>query len=169
MLRAILNKSWKQHPTKQKLFSDLPPIMKTIQIRWTRHAGHCWKRKDELISNILLLTPSKVGRPARTYIQQFCANTGCSLEDLLGVIGNRDWWWERVREIHASSVTWYIYICMYIYIFKEEARIHARIFDWYCHIKKGSDKTPASSSIRKKTETVKKLHSLVNADRRVLW
>ena len=41
MLRAILNKSWKQHPIKHKLYSHLPPITKTIQARRTRHAGHC--------------------------------------------------------------------------------------------------------------------------------
>ena len=40
MLRAILNKFWKQHPTKQQLFGHLPPISKTIQIIWTKHAGH---------------------------------------------------------------------------------------------------------------------------------
>ena len=33
MLRAILNKSWRQHPTKQQLYSHLPSIMKTIKIR----------------------------------------------------------------------------------------------------------------------------------------
>ena len=37
MLQAILNKSWWQHPTKQQLYGHLPPIMKTIQVRWTRH------------------------------------------------------------------------------------------------------------------------------------
>ena len=31
MLRAILNKSWNQHPTKQQLYGHLPPITKTIQ------------------------------------------------------------------------------------------------------------------------------------------
>ena len=41
MLQTILNKSWKQHPTKQLLYGYLPLISKTIQIRWTRHAGHC--------------------------------------------------------------------------------------------------------------------------------
>ena len=41
MLRAILNKSWRQHPTKHQLYGHLPPIMKTIQVRRTRHAGHC--------------------------------------------------------------------------------------------------------------------------------
>ena len=58
MLRAILNKSWRQHPTKQQLYGDLPPIMKTIQVRRTRHAGDCWRSRDELISDILLWTPS---------------------------------------------------------------------------------------------------------------
>ena len=55
MLRAILNKSWRQHPTRHQLYGHLPPITKTIQVRRTRHAGHCWRSKDELISDVLLL------------------------------------------------------------------------------------------------------------------
>ena len=42
MLRAILNKSWRQHPTGHQLYGHLPPITKTTQVRRTRHAGHCW-------------------------------------------------------------------------------------------------------------------------------
>ena len=38
MLRAILNKSWRQHPTRHQLYGHLPPIPKTIQVRRTRHA-----------------------------------------------------------------------------------------------------------------------------------
>ena len=49
MLWAILNKSWKQ----QQLYSNLSSISKIIQIRWTRHAKHCWRTKDELISDVL--------------------------------------------------------------------------------------------------------------------
>ena len=45
-------------------------ISKTIQIKWKRHKGHCWRSKDELISNILPWTPShvhaSVGQPTRT-------------------------------------------------------------------------------------------------------
>ena len=74
MLRAILNKSCLQHPTRHQLYGHLPPITKTIQVRRSRHAGHCWRSKDELISDVLLWTPThgraKAGRPARTYIQQ---------------------------------------------------------------------------------------------------
>ena len=57
MLRAILNKSWRQHPTRHQLYGHLPPITKTIQVRRTRHARHCWRSKDELISDVLLWTP----------------------------------------------------------------------------------------------------------------
>ena len=91
MLRAILNKSWRQHPTRHQLYGHLPPITKTIQVRRTRHAGHCWRSKNELISDVLLWTPTygqaKAGRPARTYIQQICEDTGCNPEDLPEVMG----------------------------------------------------------------------------------
>ena len=72
MLRAILNKSWWQHPTRHQLYGHLPPITKTIQVRRTRNAGHCWRSRDELITDVLLWTPTygraKAGRPAQTYI-----------------------------------------------------------------------------------------------------
>ena len=32
MLRAILNKSWGQRPTKQQLYGRIPPITKNIQV-----------------------------------------------------------------------------------------------------------------------------------------
>ena len=41
ILQAILNNSWRQHPTSHQLYGHLPPITKTIQVRQTRHAGHC--------------------------------------------------------------------------------------------------------------------------------
>ena len=45
-----------QHPTKHQLYGHLPPITKTIQVRRARHAGHCWRSRDELTSEILLWT-----------------------------------------------------------------------------------------------------------------
>ena len=58
MLRTILNKSWRQHPIRHQLCGHLPPITKTIQARRTRHAGHCWRSRDELISDVLLWIPT---------------------------------------------------------------------------------------------------------------
>ena len=34
LLRAVLNKSWEQHLTKQQLYSHLPPFSQTIQVKW---------------------------------------------------------------------------------------------------------------------------------------
>ena len=55
------------------------PITKIIQGRQTRHVGHYLKSKDRLISDILLWTYShwllKLGQPAKSYLQQLCANT----------------------------------------------------------------------------------------------
>ena len=111
MLQVILNKSWRQHPSKQQLYGQLPPIMKTITIRWTRHAGHCWRSRDELVNDVLLWTPShgqaKAGCPVRTYLQQLCTDTGCSPEDLPKAMDDREVWRERVRNIHADSATWW--------------------------------------------------------------
>ena len=111
MFRAILNKSWQQHPTRHQLYGHLPPITKTIQARRTRHAVHCWRSKDELVIDVLLWTPaygqSKAGRPARTYIQQLCDDTGCNPEDLSEAMNDRETWRERVRDIYAGLTTWW--------------------------------------------------------------
>ena len=94
MLRAILNKSWRQYPTRQQLYGHLPPITKTIQVRRTRYVEHCWKSRDELISDVLLWTltygRAKAGRPERTYIQQLCEDTGCSHEDPPEAMNDRE-------------------------------------------------------------------------------
>ena len=89
----------------------LPPITKTIQVRRTRHAGHCWRSRDELIRDVLLWIPThgraKAGRPARTYIQQLCEDTGCCPEDLPRAMNDREEWRERVRDIRAASTIWW--------------------------------------------------------------
>ena len=127
MLRAILNKSWRQHPTRHQLYGHLPPITKTIQVRRTRHAGHCWRSKDELISDVLLWTPSygqvKAGWPARTYIQQLCEDTGCNSEDLPEAMKNREKWRERVRDICAGGTTWWWWWWFLAWFLKKLQRI----------------------------------------------
>ena len=127
MLRAVLNKSWRQHPTRLQLYGHLPPITKTIQVRRTRHAGHCWRSKDELISDVLLWTPTygcaRAGRPARTYIQQLCEDTGCNPEDLPEAMNDREKWRERVKNIRAGGATWWWWWWWWWYGIKYSYRI----------------------------------------------
>ena len=56
--------------------------------------GHCWRSKDELLSNVLLCTPTygrtSVGWRVKTYLHQLC-----SLKDLPKAMNDRDGWKER--------------------------------------------------------------------------
>ena len=96
MLRDVLNKSWREHPIKRQLYGHLPTISKTIQIRWVRHAGFCWRSNGELISYVLQWDPShgpaRVRRPARTYLQQLSTDSGISMEDQRGAMYDRYEW-----------------------------------------------------------------------------
>ena len=123
-----MNKSWRQHPTKQQLYGHLLPITTTsIKVSRTRHMEHCWRSKDELISDVLLWTLShgraKARWPARNYIQQLCVDTGCSPEDLPEAMNDREGWRERIGDIRADGTTrwwwwwWYIYLYISIYIY----------------------------------------------------
>ena len=114
-----MNKSWRQHPTKQQLNGHLRPITKTIHVRRTRHMGHCWRSRDEFISDKLLWTPShvraKAGRPTGTYIQQLCAVTGCSPGDLSeamdeGRCGERELGISVLMARHESDEMWHFLI-----------------------------------------------------------
>ena len=135
MLRAKLNRSRRQHPTKQQLYVHLLPITKTIQITPTRHSGHSWRSRDEFIGDVLLSTHShsrvKPGWPAGTYIQLLCEDTRCSPEDLPKVMNDREgiarkgqgypcWWHDKIKMM--------IYIYIYIYIYNVIIIIHNASF-----------------------------------------
>ena len=101
-------------------------------MRRARHVGHYWRNKGELISDVLLWNPShgrtREGKPGRTYLQQLCTDTECSLEDLLRA---RNEWRKRVKEIWACSTPlWYIYIYIYIYI-HDDIYIYIYIYTWW--------------------------------------
>ena len=69
------------------------------QVRWTRHAGHSWRSRDELISDVLLWTP--------TYAEQKQEDPLKHTEDLPKAMNDREKWRERVRDIRASGTTWW--------------------------------------------------------------
>ena len=100
MLRAILNNT----PQDTNYTATYLPSRKLSKLD---EPGHCWRSRDELISDVLLWTATygraKAGRPARAYIQQLCEDTGCSLEDLPEAMYDREKWREIVRDISANS------------------------------------------------------------------
>ena len=83
---------------------------------------YCWRSKDELISDVLMWTPSNgrahVGRLARTYLQQLCMNTGCSQEDLPNAMDDIDDWPEgqvnpcKWHDMMMMMIHTYVHTCM---------------------------------------------------------
>ena len=129
MLRAVLNTSWRQHPTKQLLYGHLPPITKIIQISRTRHAGHCWRSKDELINDVLLWTPftqtskgwTTSKKPSTAALCRYSLDVAwmtCRGRWTIGTSGK----WRSGRSVLAAwhdddEDDMYIYIYIYIYIY----------------------------------------------------
>ena len=71
------------HPSRKLSKLDEPDMWDTaVEIKTNSQATHpCGPHSHGR---------AKAGRPARTYIQQLCADTGCSLEDLSGEMVDRD-------------------------------------------------------------------------------
>ena len=59
-LRSVLNKFWKQHPTKQHANDHLHPISRTFLVKLSKHMEYCWRNKDEHISEVLIWTRVRV-------------------------------------------------------------------------------------------------------------
>ena len=107
MLNLVFKNILKATPYKKKhQYDHLPPISQTILVRRARHRGG--ESKDELMRDVFLRTParehSNVGGPAKRHILQLLMGTGCSLEELPGLIYDRDGWLERVSRDSSQSV-----------------------------------------------------------------
>ena len=99
------------------------PSRKTIKVRRTRHAGHCWRSRDELISDVLLWTPPHMAELKQddqlepTY-RSSVRITVCNPEVLPEAMNDWEEWRERVRDICAGGTTWWWWLYIYIYISK---------------------------------------------------
>ena len=102
------------------VFNKLPQApVRSLAFRLTKHpskhTGHCWESKDEIISNVLLWTSThghiSVGRPANIHIRRLCADTGCSLENPRKMMDDRNGWREkesaRERETEGQGTLGY--------------------------------------------------------------
>jgi len=107
MLSAVLNISWKQHPSKRELYGNLPPISTTLKDRRLRFAGHCHRSKDVLVSDLILWQPKHGKRTpdrlSRTFIDQLADDIGCARDNLPVLMNDRMAWRERVNECRVHS------------------------------------------------------------------
>ena len=140
LLRVMLNKSWRQHPTRYQLYGHLLPIMKSIQVRRTRYAGHCWRSKDELISDVLLLTPhmakqeqdDQLEHTYSSYVRIWgVALKTCQRRWIIGRSGERGSGISVLAARHDDDDDIYIYIYIRIGWIKKRSKIIKKIKSIY--------------------------------------
>ena len=107
MLRRVKNISWKQHLTNTLLYGGIPPLTETIKHRRLKFVAHCWRRREEVVHQVLLWEPVHGkrgrGRPCRTYVQQLLEDTNLERNHVEEMMEDRVVWRRLVKEIRVRS------------------------------------------------------------------
>ena len=92
----VLNIHWKNTIKNEILYGALELLSNIIRRRRLKFAGHCIRREDEVVSDMVLWQPTngtrRRGRPPDSYIKTLERNTGLRENDLRAAMMNRDVW-----------------------------------------------------------------------------
>lgn len=105
LLMRVQNISWREHKTKAEIYGDIPPISSVVACRRTRFAGHCFRAKDQIISDVISLRlpcPNRGRRPLN-YIDCIARDIGHDVADMQTLMLDRDIWQGIVYSISDAS------------------------------------------------------------------
>ena len=96
MLRVVNDVTLRQHITNEVLYAGLPRISTTIREGRLRFSGHCWRSKNEVVSDLVLWEPKldkrNVGGQARTFVDLLEADTEVPRDYLPAKMEDRVGW-----------------------------------------------------------------------------
>ena len=104
LLMRVQNLSWKNHPTKQQIYRNIPSVSPTIKARRVQFAGHCCRAENEVISTLLLWKPSQSRGRSLSYPAVISRDTGIMEQDLGKVMMDREVWRSIVNSITSTKV-----------------------------------------------------------------
>ena len=105
LLMRVQNISWREHKTKAEIYGDIPPISSIVASRRTRFAGHCFRAKDQIISDVISLRlpcPNRGRRPLN-YIDCIARDIGHDIADMQTLMLDRDIWKSIVYSLSDAS------------------------------------------------------------------
>ena len=102
----VENLSWKQHPTKQQIYNNLPPVSQVIKRRRVQFAGHCFRASKEVVSPFILWKPKSEGKKSHklTYPDVIANDTGIRMSELGTAMEDREVWGGLVGSILSTVV-----------------------------------------------------------------
>ena len=105
LLRRVLNLSWRNHPTLETIYGDLPRVSNLVCKRRVQFAGHCARATDELVSSFVLWRhPFPDNRSRKlTFPDRIRRDTAISRDNLLAAMKDREYWKGVVNSISAEA------------------------------------------------------------------
>ena len=102
LLRIVHNVDWTAHVRNSYLYGNglIPPLADTIAKRTLKFAGHAFRAKEQLISDLLLFEPKPTSTKL-SYLKTLCLHTGATKEELAGLMSDRDSW--RTLVVHLTN------------------------------------------------------------------
>ena len=101
LLRRVQNISWKTHPTLETIYGKIPKLSLQLSQRRTRFAGHCFRAKDELNSDLILWKASNSRK--LTYPDIISRDTSIPVKDLPTAMMDKDVWRQVVQGISPKG------------------------------------------------------------------
>ena len=93
LLRVVKNVTWRQHIANEVLHAGLPKIWTTVRERRLSFSGHCWRSRNEVVSNLVLWEPKHGNRSVRgqagTFVDLLEAVTRVPRDCLPAAMDNR--------------------------------------------------------------------------------
>ena len=103
MLRVVKNVTSGKRITNEVLYTGLPRISTTIRERRNRFRGHCWRSKNEVVSDLVLWEPKhgerSIGGQAGAFVDLLEADTAVPRDCLPAAMD--DSWLEK--ESHGGE------------------------------------------------------------------
>ena len=101
MLRKIKNMSWKNHHTLAEIYGNIPKLSSSVAVKRARFAGHCFRAKEEVISDLIFWKKSESRK--LTFPEVVARDTGINKDELPTVMKDRDCWREIVLNISPKG------------------------------------------------------------------
>ena len=105
LLMRAQNLSWKNHPSKEQIYGKLPAVSELIKARRVQFAGHCYRAENEVISSLLLWSPTAHGRGRKlSYPAMIARATNLEKQDLSRAMQDLKYSRSRVNSIVSTVV-----------------------------------------------------------------
>ena len=109
LLMKAQNISWREHKTKAEIYDGIPQISSILAQRWARFAGHCYRYKDQIISDVSCMRFPRTSRGRRpfNYIDCIARDINQDITDLPNLMADRVSWQSIVNSFSDASAWWW--------------------------------------------------------------